>query len=295
MLRVYLSRFFCIFANKNNCILEVSFIGAGNLATNLALALDHAGHHVRQVYSRTMGSARALANAVGAEPIVRLSKMESTADIYVFSVTDRVLAELIKELSETVKGKIFVHTAGSVPMTVFASYVNNFGVLYPMQTFSKTHPIGFADIPCFIEASDPATKATIVHLAGTISHRVFEMDSDQRRYLHLAAVFACNFTNHCYSIAAEILSRHQIPFEVMLPLIDRTAQKTHLLSPIDSQTGPAVRFDQNVMDKQRQLLSDPATKEIYDMMSQDIHRYHTLQRERNIGEKSQVESLDDKQ
>ena len=121
------------------------------------------------------------------------------------------------------------------------------------------------------------------------------MDSDRRRYLHLAAVFACNFTNHCYSIAAEILSRHQIPFEVMLPLIDRTAQKTHLLSPIDSQTGPAVRFDRNVMDKQRQLLSDPATKEIYDMMSQDIHRYHTLQRERNIGEKSQVESLDDKQ
>ena len=238
MLRVYLSRFFCIFAYKNNCILEISFIGAGNLATNLALALDHAGHHVRQVYSRTMDSARALANAVGAEPIVRLSKMESTADIYVFSVTDCVLAELIRELSETVKGKIFVHTVGSLPMTVFASYVNNFGVLYPMQTFSKTHPIGFADIPCFIEASDPATKATIVHLAGTISHRVFEMDSNRRRYLHLAAVFACNFTNHCYSIAAEILSRHQIPFEVMLPLIDRTAQKTHLLSPIDSQTGP---------------------------------------------------------
>ena len=275
MLRVNLSAFFCIFAHINSCILEISFIGAGNLATNLAHALYHAGHHILQVYSRTQHSAEVLAEAVEAEPLTDLGLMTDNADVYIFSVTDRVLEELIKELAETVKGKVFLHTAGSIPMRVFEPYAERFGVLYPMQTFSKTTLVDFADIPCFIEASDSATFAVISNLAGTVSRQIYEMDSDRRRYLHLAAVFACNFTNHCYAIAEEMLRCHQIPFEVMLPLIDRTAQKIHELSPQESQTGPAVRFDTNVMDKHLQLLDDQMTRSIYELLSEDIHRYAT--------------------
>ncbi|MGI6223989.1 MAG: Rossmann-like and DUF2520 domain-containing protein [Prevotella sp.] len=253
--------------------MEISFVGAGNLATNLAPALLKAGHHIRQVYSRTEASAEALAVAVGAEPITDLAQMDAGSDIYFFSVKDSVLEQLIKELALTVKGKVFVHTAGSLPLSIFQPYVEHYGVLYPMQTFSKSALVDFSNIPCFIEASDKLTLTKLSQLANSVSNRVEEMDSGRRKYLHLAAVFACNFTNHCYAIAEKLLSQHQIPFDVMLSLIDRTAEKVHTLHPIEAQTGPAVRFDTNVMKQQMQLLADDESRKIYELMSREIHRY----------------------
>ena len=142
-----------------------------------------------------------------------------------------------------------------------------------MQTFSKQRIVDFSCIPCFIEANDEKTETAAYTLAGDISNRVYGMDSDARRYLHLAAVFACNFVNHCYALSADILESHGIPFDVMLPLIDETALKVHGMSPQDAQTGPAVRYDENVLRKQSQLLRDnPLVKEIYDRMSLSIHK-----------------------
>lgn len=260
--------------------MEISFIGAGNLASNLAPALAKAGHHIRQVYSRTEASAEALAKAVGAESTTRLEQIAPDSDLYVFSVKDSVLEQLISEVARKVRGKMFVHTAGSVPMDIFKGFVEHYGVIYPMQTFSKTALVEFGNIPCFIEASDNKSLRTVEEVVKSVSNRVMLMDSEHRKYLHLAAVLACNFTNHCYAMAERLLEQHQIPFEVMLPLIDRTAEKVHTLSPLEAQTGPAVRFDTNVIQRQKQLLENEDARSIYDLMSRDIHRYATTKGEK---------------
>ena len=271
---------FLYLCNKKLCILEISFIGAGNLASNLAPALAKAGHHIRQVYSRTKASAEALAKDVGAEATTRLGQIAPDSDLYVFSVKDAVLGQLIGEVARKAREKMFVHTAGSVPMDIFKGFVEHYGVIYPMQTFSKTALVEFGNIPCFIEASDNRTLSTVEEVAKSVSNRVMQMDSEHRKYLHLAAVLACNFTNHCYAMAERLLEQHQIPFEVMLPLIDRTAEKVHTLSPLEAQTGPAVRFDTNVMERQKQLLENEDVRNIYDLMSRDIHRYAITKSER---------------
>ena len=126
---------------------------------------------------------------------------------------------------------LFVHTAGSVPMSVWQGYANHYGVFYPMQTFSKKREVDFKEIPFFIESSEPKYVELLKEIAATMSQRVYEADSEQRKSLHLAAVFTCNFTNHMYALAADLLEKYQLPFEVMLPLIDETARKVHELPP----------------------------------------------------------------
>ena len=135
----------------------------------------------------------------------------------------------------------------------------------------------FKEIPIFIEGADSETVALLRTLAESISRSVYEMGSEQRRFLHLAAVFACNFTNHCYALAAEVLEMQGIPFSVMLPLIDETARKVHELHPHDAQTGPAVRYDENVISMQRQLLAGhPDLQEVYSLLSRSIHAHSAI-------------------
>lgn len=157
-------------------------------------------------------------------------------------------------------------------MDVFRGHARRYGVLYPMQTFSKDCPVDFKEIPVFVEASAPDVLAQTEQLACSVSDRVEEMSTERRRCLHLAAVFACNFVNHCYALAADVLGRDGIPFDVMWPLIDETARKVHRLPPVEAQTGPAVRYDRNVMDRQCAMLDgEPERKALYEMMSQSIH------------------------
>lgn len=253
--------------------MKIILIGAGNLATNLGKALLNAGHDILQVYSRTMESAETLATLAGGAPVTDLAKVRDDADLYIVSVKDSVVGELLPQLCKGKETKTFLHTAGSLPMNVFEGMALHYGVLYPMQTFSKAKEIDFSVIPCFIEANDKFAHEVIEGLAHDLSNRVIELSSEDRKYLHLSAVFACNFVNHCYAISQEVLQKHGIPFDVMLPLIDETAAKVHELSPKDAQTGPAVRFDENVIRKQASLLKDnPLLKDIYERMSVSIHR-----------------------
>ena len=212
--------------------------------------------------------------------------------LYIFSVKDSALVQLVAQLCrheadglgedgavnalrKAKKGeheRVFLHTAGSMPMSVFREKALHYGVLYPMQTFSKQREVDFSIIPCFIEANDEFALKQIEGLAGQISHRVYQLSSEDRKYLHLSAVFACNFANHCYAVSQELLQQHGIPFDVMLPLIDETAAKVHGMTPKDAQTGPAVRYDENVIGKQIQLLENqPYFQKIYDSMSKSIH------------------------
>lgn len=251
--------------------MKIVLIGAGNLATHLGKALHAAGHDMVQVFSRTMQSAETLASLLDAEPLTNMAQVRDDADVYIFLVKDSALEQLISQLCGGEK-KVFLHTAGSMPMSVFRGKALHYGVLYPMQTFSKQREVDFSIIPCFIEANDEFALKQIEGLAGQISHRVYQLSSEDRKYLHLSAVFACNFANHCYAASQELLQQHGVPFDVMLPLIDETAAKVHGMTPKEAQTGPAVRYDENVIGKQIQLLENqPYFQKIYDCMSKSIH------------------------
>lgn len=272
--------------------MKIVLIGAGNLATHLGKALHAAGHDMLQVFSRTMQSAETLASLLDAEPLTDIAQVRDDADVYIFSVKDSALVQLVaqlcrheadglgedgavKALRKAKKGeheRVFLHTAGSMPMSVFKGMAQHYGVLYPMQTFSKQREVDFSIIPCFVEANDEFAQKQIEGMAREISGRVYELSSEDRKYLHLSAVFACNFANHCYAISQELLEEHGIPFDVMLPLINETAAKVHEMKPKDAQTGPAVRYDENVIGKQSKLLENhPHFKKVYDSMSKSIH------------------------
>ena len=255
--------------------MRIVLVGAGGLATNLGLALHEAGHDVLAVFSRTMEHARMLAERIGSQPTDDICALPNEADLFIVSVKDAVLTDVVQQLMQGREEQYFAHTAGSMSLTLFQGMARHYGVFYPMQSFSKERRINFSEVPVFLEASDAQTLTQLKALSATLTPHVYELSTDERRYLHLAAVFACNFANHCYALSAEILQQHGLPFSVMLPLIDETARKVHHLSPLEAQTGPAVRYDLNVISKQQQLLDDPDMRELYERLSKSIHQHAT--------------------
>ena len=172
----------------------IVFLGAGNLATNLAKALYRKGFRIVQVYSRTEESARTLADEVEAEYITDLKEVSKEARLYIISLKDAAFVELLPQITEGKQHALLVHTAGSIPMNIWEGYAERYGVFYPMQTFSKQRAVDFREVPFFIEAKRPEDVELLKAVAGTLSEKVYEADSEQRRSLHLAAVFTCNVT-----------------------------------------------------------------------------------------------------
>ena len=251
--------------------MNIVLVGAGRLATQLGKALSQNGHSIQAVFSRTMEAADALSGVVGGFSTDNISQLPYEADAYIIAVKDSVLQALIPALAEGREQCCFFHTAGSVPLSVFGG-LSHCGVIYPMQTFSKERDVDFSTVPVFIEGSDDLALKRARHIAATVSQRVMELSSEDRRHLHLAAVFACNFSNHCYALAATILERRGLPFDVMLPLIAETARKVETMPPRQAQTGPAVRYDQNIIEAQKQLLAgEEMARQVYDVMSRSIH------------------------
>lgn len=251
--------------------MKIVIIGSGNLATNLSLALKDAGQDIVQIFSRTEAHAKELADKVGCRYTASLDAILSDADVYILSVKDDALQRLIPAICASSKNGLFLHTAGSVPMNLFEGSASQYGVLYPMQTFSKNRRVDFREIPCFIEASSPQSLSVVRSLAECISDHVVECDSEKRKKMHLAAVLACNLTNHCYRLAERVIEEEQIDFSLFLPLIEETARKVKSLSPKEAQTGPMVRYDQGVMRMQMEMLPDERTREIYRLMAESIH------------------------
>lgn len=252
---------------------SVVFIGAGNLATNLAKALYRKGFRIEQIYSRTQESAQSLAQLVEADYTTELSAVVEDAQLYIVSLKDAAFVQLLPGLVAGKEKSLWVHTAGSIPMNIWAEQAERYGVFYPMQTFSKQREVDFREIPVFIESNSEADTQLLKDIASTLSEKVYEATSEQRKSLHLAAVFTCNFTNYMYVLAAELLKKYQLPFDVMLPLIDETARKVHELQPLAAQTGPAVRYDENVINEHLRMLADePEAQELYRRISESIHR-----------------------
>lgn len=249
--------------------MRIVLIGAGNLATRLGIALHEKGCTIVQVYSRTEQSAQALAEKVSATFTGLISDIVNDADLYIFSVKDDSLPELLRQMHKN--DALWVHTAGSVPMEIFSQHNDNFGVFYPLQTFSKQTEVDFSTIPIYIEANQPHNVLYLKQLAALLSTQVIEASSEQRKTLHIAAVFACNFTNHMYVIAANLLEEKGLHFEQLIPLIQETAAKISTLHPQEAQTGPAVRFDKLVIGRHLEMLEDEKLKNIYSLLSEHIH------------------------
>lgn len=249
-------------------ILDVVIIGSGNLATNLSLALLAVGTNIKQVYSPTLSHAQALASQLVCPATNTFSDIVRDADVYIVAIKDDEIPNTIANLRKGRDGSVILHTAGSVPM----ADASPTGVLYPMQTFSKKRKVNFREIPVFIEATDVHTLNIIRTLAQSISNRVIELSSAKRRQLHLAAVFANNFTNHCYRLAEKSLEGTDLDFSVLLPLIMETARKVSDLSPREAQTGPMKRNDTTVMAKQLELIPDELTRQLYSTFATSIFR-----------------------
>lgn len=250
--------------------MNIVFIGAGKLATHLATELVKYSFTIQQVYSRTAHSSQELAQKVNAKATSNIKEVETNADIYIFSVKDSALLSVITEMPSN--NGLWLHTAGSISLDIFKGYSIRYGVLYPFQTFSDNRDLNFRKIPIFIEASNKTDLDLLQSICLQISDKVRTLSSEKRQYLHLTGVFACNFVNHMYAISQHILEEEGIPFESLLPLIDETASKVHTLLPQEAQTGPAIRYDENVIQKHIDLIEDPDLKEIYALISKNIHK-----------------------
>jgi predicted short-subunit dehydrogenase-like oxidoreductase (DUF2520 family) len=252
---------------------RITFIGAGNLATHLALEFKSAGYEILQVYSRTIESAKMLAGKLNAEAIQTTENISTKAEIFIVALKDSVLDEVLSGFD--FQGSTILHCSGSLPLSVLEKHSSNAGVLYPLQTFSKIRNINFQKIPVFVEASNPKTEELVLELAKNISSNVSLYNSEKRKNLHIAAVFACNFVNHFYALADDFLQQNEIPFEVLRPLIEETAQKVKEISPVNAQTGPAIRFDENIInDHLSQLIHFPKHQKLYKSISKSIFEHH---------------------
>jgi len=251
--------------------MKVVLVGSGNVATHVGLALKTAGISVTQVWSKQYEHAKVLAAQVSANAIADLSELDQTADFCIIAIKDDAISGIVQELIGF-KG-IVLHTSGAVSLAVFEGLLEDFGVLYPLQTFSKTREVDFSTIPICIEANHQSTLEQINRLAIKLSKQVVAVSSDRRKILHLAAVFACNFTNHLYALSSDLLKNHDLEFDLIRPLILETAAKVQHASPSDVQTGPAIRNDEQTIKKHEELLlKQPQLLNIYQILSESIKK-----------------------
>jgi predicted short-subunit dehydrogenase-like oxidoreductase (DUF2520 family) len=250
-------------------IRSVVIIGAGNVAWHLGKALQKKKINILQVAGRTIESTRELAGALKTNSTLDFKSINPDADLYIIAVSDDSIDETIKNLN--LSEQLVVHTAGSIPLSVFEKQYINYGVFYPLQTLTKTRNIHFEDVPVCIEANTQENADKLLHLAGLISQKTLLIDSEKRATLHLAAVFACNFVNHMYSIADQIIKKQKIDFTLLHPLIIETSLKMLEMKPTEAQTGPALRNNTRVMQKHLEMLKKyPEIEEIYHVLSNNI-------------------------
>ncbi len=246
-------------------------LGAGNVSTHISRHLHSKGHRISCIYSRTGESANELANELETLGTSIRADVPGNADFYIVCVPDSVVENVVRNFSG-LKG-IWLHTAGALSMDLFKGLQTRSGVLYPLQTLSRKRKVDLSDTPFLVEGSSPEVTASIVDLANCISENVQEINSDTRRIIHLAAVFANNFTNHMVHIGQQILQENQMDLKLLDPILEETIRKVKLEGAKDAQTGPALRNDRETMQKHIELLKNhPEWEKIYTFISRDISR-----------------------
>ncbi|MBD3750241.1 MAG: DUF2520 domain-containing protein [Sphingobacteriales bacterium] len=255
--------------------MKIAILGSGNVATHLGKALIKAGHPVMQVWSRNHNHAIDLALEIGANSIPEIKNIKAHIDVVIVAVTDDAIAKVASQIPEQ-ENRLILHTSGSTNLEVLSSRFENVGVLYPLQTFSKNSDLDFSLIPLCLEANNDWAMQQLECLAKQLSNQVQRVNSDARAMLHVAAVFACNFTNFFYCIAQQLTDAVQLDFSLLHPLIQETTDKAMLNNPVDVQTGPARRDDKQTMQKHSDLLKNQLQLQaLYQSISQYIVKmYH---------------------
>lgn len=249
---------------------QIVIIGSGNVAYHLAKAFLSRGFFVKQIFGRSKEKLSAISDEISVPySVCTLEK----ADWYVIAVSDVAVSEVSAMIPY--KDCLVSHTSGALPKEVLRGDFRK-SCFYPLQTFSKTKSLVYKSIPFFVEAENALDLTFLKESAMILSGRVKEATHEQRKYIHLAAVFACNFVNHLFSNAKVIAESQGVPFEYLLPLIEETVEKIHYLSPKEAQTGPAVRNDIEVLKRHELLISDDMQKEIYMTLNRSIKKMYNL-------------------
>jgi len=249
--------------------MRITLIGSGNVATHLGAAFKNAGHKIVQVYSQNEQHSALLAYHIGAEAITDLTQINPKTDVFIIAVADDAIAGIAEQLAK--HNILIAHTSGATSLYNLTAFTDKAGVFYPLQTFSKTKEVDFRTVPLCIEGTNQDITQTLKELAQSISNNVYTIDSNQRKTLHLAAVFACNFPNYLYRVAQQLLAEQNMPFDLLRPLILETAEKVQEHFPAEVQTGPAIRRDQQTILNHLQMLKNkPELEQLYRLLSQGI-------------------------
>ena len=259
----------------NTEINKIAIIGTGNVAVNLSLALKDAGLDIIQVFGRNKIFAKELANKLNSSFTTDFKKITTDADLIILSILDSALSDVVNQIN--VENSLIVHTSGTTSIDVLKNASINYGVFYPLQTFIKQKRISFDNIPVCVEANNIENLKRIKQLAEKISKDVREINSDERKIIHLSAVIACNFSNYMYLVAEDVLKKHGIPFDILKPLIIETSEKIKEHNPRQVQTGPAYRKDMGVIKEHLEMLSNfPDYKEVYKLISENLLKLNIL-------------------
>lgn len=251
---------------------SISIIGSGNLAWHLAPALDNMGYSVKEVYSRNPRSAKELTSRLyQGEVKTSLDFSSSSSSIFIIAVSDDAIESIAQEIVLP-DNAILVHTSGSRPLSVLGyAATPHVGVFYPLQTFSRSQKVNFSNVPIFVESETPEAERVLMKMAKAISENVRKISSQERKALHVAAVFASNFTNHMLTISKQLMTDNQLDFAVLKPLISETLNKSLSIGPENAQTGPARRGDFEILDHHYEFLQKNETLgAIYKIISQHI-------------------------
>ena len=248
----------------------ITLIGSGNVATWIAQRLqDNPRFPITQVYSRKLEHAQKLADLLNAEAIDDIQRLNSDNQIFIFALADKAYDEILPNLPFRLPAAFL--TSGTVSCQCLKDYAYHYGVIYPLQTFTKTQDMRSLEVPLCLESDFAGERKMLMwELARELSPTCYEVSEAQRAKMHVAAVFACNFSNAMYQIAYKLLKENGLPFEILLPVLRQTVEKVSQMRPAEAQTGPAVRGDENVMRTQISTLSDDRLKELYRLVSELI-------------------------
>jgi predicted short-subunit dehydrogenase-like oxidoreductase (DUF2520 family) len=256
-------------------IKRIAIAGSGNIAWHLAKGLKLQGYLITGIWSRNYSNALALAEICGSAVCTNLAGLHENADMIIIAVSDKAIDEVARSIGKY-EG-IVVHTAGSVPMDILKASCENYGVFYPLQTFTKGTPVDLGEVPLFIESSSVEVMQSVKQVAFSLSANVHEADSHQRMLVHVAAVFASNYSNLMYVIGNEILKNSDLPREVLHALITETARKAVTADPINMQTGPARRNDTITIEKHIETLASlPEYAELYRLLAKIISNKYKI-------------------
>ncbi len=263
--------------------MNISIIGTGNLAWHLSQALEKAGYRIAEVYGRDVSKAIQLAGLLySCEVKTDLDFSGSVSRLFIIAVSDDAVTGVCARMLLP-ENSVVVHTSGTRTLEEIEQTFHihhdlpvSCGVFYPLMTFSRNRRIGFDHVPLCIEAADEKSEALLVKTARALSDAVYLISSEERKVLHVAAVFACNFTNHLWGLAKEILESEELEFDILKPLITETFNKAILAKhPADVQTGPAVRGDQSIIKRHLEYLSDDEDlTRVYQALSDSIRDWH---------------------